>query len=80
MNETITDKAMTLTEIEREFDNEWVLVEDPVLDERKQVVGGTVRCHSKNRDDVYRKAVELRLKHSAFLRTGPTPQNIFINL
>ena len=80
MSETITDETMTLSEIEEQFDNEWILVEDPHLNDRKQVVGGRVRCHSKNRDDVYAKAVELRLKHSAFLYTGPTPENIFLNL
>ena len=80
MNETSPNQVMTVAEIEKRFDNEWILVEDPVLDEDKQVVGGRVLCHSKNRDEVYQKAVELRLKHSAFLHTGPTPENIFINL
>ena len=80
MNETMPYEMMTMTEIETQFDGEWVLLEDPVLDSQKQVTGGKLRCHSKNRDDVYRKAVELRLKHSAFLYTGPAPENIFLNL
>lgn len=80
MNETVTNEMMTLAEIEEKFEGEWILLEDPYLDERKQVAGGKLLCHSKNRDEVYRKAMELRPKHSAFLYTGPTPDNILINL
>lgn len=75
----MTSEIMTVCEIKEHYDNEWILLEDPVLDERKLVAGGKVRCHSKNRDDVYNKAVELRLRHSTFHYTGPTPENIFIN-
>lgn len=74
------DQTLTMHEIEEQFDNEWVLLEDPVLGDGKQVISGRVLFHSKDRDDVYRKALELRPKHSAFLFTGPTPDNIWINL
>ena len=74
------DETLTMHEIEERFDDEWILVEDPVLDDRNEVIAGRVLFHSKNRDDVYRKALELRPKHSAFLFTGPTPENIWVNL
>jgi hypothetical protein len=80
MNETMTGEIMTLAEIEMQFDNEWILLEDPVLDERKQVAGGKLLFHSKNRDEVYQAALRLRPKHAAFLYTGPMPDNIAINL
>ena len=35
----MTSQIMTMPEIEKQFDNEWILLEDPVLDEHKQVVG-----------------------------------------
>ena len=73
-------KLMTLHEIETQFDGEWILVENPVLDQYNEVVKGTVLWHSKHRDDVYKKALELRPIHSAFLYTGQTPDNIWINL
>lgn len=76
MNETM----MTLSEIEEQFDNEWILVEDPELDRDNAVVKGKVLFHSKSRDDVYNKALELRPKHSTFLYTGPIPNDIFVNL
>ena len=71
---------MTLAEIEKQFDNEWILVQDPVLDRSNAVVKGKVLFHSKNRDEVDAAAMRLRPKHSALLYAGPTPDNIFINL
>ena len=53
---------------------------DPELDRSNEVVKGKVLFHSKNRDEVDAIAMRLRLKRSAFLYTGPTPENIFINL
>ena len=80
MNEAVTNKLMTLTEIEKQFDNEWILVEDPEFDQNNEVVRGKVLFHSKSRDDMYAKAMELRPKRSASLYTGPIPEDIFINL
>ena len=80
MTETITNEIMTMTEIKKQFDGEWILLEDPYIDERKQVAGGKLLAHSKHRDDVYAKAMELRPKHSAFLYMGPMPDNIWISM
>jgi hypothetical protein len=76
----MTSEVMTLAEIEKQYDREWVLLEDPYLDEKKQVAGGKLLFHSKNRDEVDQVALKLRPKHSAFLFTGPMPDNIAINL
>ena len=73
-------EIMTMSEIEKQFDNEWILLEDPVLDERKQVAGGKLLYHSKSRDEVYQAALRFRPKHAAFLCTGPMPDHIAINL
>ena len=80
MNETAPNQVMTVAEIEEQFNNEWILVEDPTLDEDRQVVGGKVLWHSKSRDEMYAKALALRPKRSATLYTGAIPDNIFINL
>ena len=74
------NEIMTLVEIEKRFDGEWVLVGEPVFDQHNEVVRGKVLAHSKNRDDVYQTAKQLRPKRSAFLYTGPNPENILINL
>lgn len=65
MNETLT-----LAEMEKRFCWEWVLVEDPQTDEYLKVQSGRIRYHSNSRDEVYRKAAELRPKRCAFVYIG----------
>ena len=73
------NRVMTREEMETEFDEEWVLIEDPYDDERKQVAGGRVVFHSKNRDEVDAAAIRLRLKNAAFFYFGEMPKNAWIN-
>jgi len=80
VNKTATDKVLTLAEIEKRFDKEWVLVGDPEFDANDTLIRGTVLWHSKDRDEVYRKDLELRTRSAAYLYTGPTPENILVNL
>jgi hypothetical protein len=74
------DEVLTLEEIEARFPSEWVLVADPELTESLVVVRGKVLCHSANRDDVYRKARELKPSHSAMLYTGSLPDRAAVVL
>ena len=74
------ERLLTIAEIEKEFDSEWVLIEDPLTDELLAVQGGTVRCHSKDRDEVYRRAVETRPKRFAVVYTGKMPRDTAIIL
>ena len=71
-------QEMTIGEMEASFDSEWVLVGDPVIDEAHNVVRGKVLHHSKDRDEVYRKGLELRPKRAAFLYLGKPPQGTAI--
>ena len=71
-------QEMTIGEMESAFDSEWVLVGDPVTDEGHNVVQGKVLHHSKDRDEVYRKGLELRPKRLAFLYLGRLPQGTTI--
>jgi len=63
-------EIMTVAEIQAKFESEWVLLDDPETDESLEVKGGKVLWHSKDRDEVYRKAREIRPQHSAILYTG----------
>lgn len=74
------DQVMTTTEMESQFLSEWILVGDPQLDESLEVHGGAVLCHSKDRDEVYRKAVALRPRKFAMLYTGTIPKDTAIVL
>ena len=73
-------ETVSYTEIKKKFDEEWILLEDPVTGEGLEVKGGKVLWHSKNRDEVYRKARKLKPKHSAILYTGNLPQDTVIVL
>jgi hypothetical protein len=74
------DRVLTLKQIEDRFESEWVLVEDPETNDALEVQSGKVRWHSRDRDEVYRKAVELRPKRFAMLYTGKIPKDTAIVL
>ncbi len=74
------DEVLTIGEIEEKFESEWVLIEDPSTDESLEVRGGTVRCHGKDRDEVYRRAVQIRPRRFAIVYTGSMPGNTAIAL
>jgi len=74
------DDVMNIAEIESTFESEWVLVEDPETNKDLEVQSGKVRYHSKDRDEVYRKAVELHPKRFAMLYTGTIPEDTAVVL
>ncbi len=79
-NKSIIDKVLTTAEIENQFEEEWILIEDPQTDAALEVQSGRVIWHSKDRDEVYRKAVELRPERFAMLYTGTMPDDTAIVL
>ncbi|MGO9260326.1 MAG: hypothetical protein ACLQU1_29065 [Bryobacteraceae bacterium] len=62
-----------MAQIEARFESEWVLIEDPRTDDALEVRGGTVLRHGKDREEVYRRAVEVRPKRFAVVYTGKMP-------
>lgn len=74
------DNVLTAAQIAARFESEWVLVEEPKTNEALEVESGLVRWHSKDRDEVYRKAVELRPKRFAVLYTGKMPRDTAVAL
>jgi hypothetical protein len=68
------EKIMTNAEIRSGFDSEWVLLVEPETNEQLEVVKGKVVHHSKDRDEVYRKAITLSPKRFAILYTGQIPE------
>lgn len=71
---------LSFSEIKKRFDSEWVLIENPETDENLNVKQGQVLWHSKNRDEVYRKAREMHPTHSAILFMGQLPDNVAVIL
>ena len=73
-------KVMTVMEIKKQFEAEWILIEEPDLTKDLEVTSGKVLWHSKDRDEVYRKARELKPQHSAILYTGSLPKGTAVIL
>jgi hypothetical protein len=67
---THTTEILTIKEIEERYPDEWVLLENPEVDEDLNVLGGTLLHHTKDRIELDQRALELRPRHSAFLYTG----------
>lgn len=45
----IADEVLTMEEIKKKYDSEWVLIANPQTDQHHQVLSGTVICHHKDR-------------------------------
>jgi hypothetical protein len=71
-----TDEILTVQEIEARYPSEWVLIEDPEVDQQLDVIRGRVVWHSRNRDEVDSKAIELRPKSPATRYMGAWPENM----
>lgn len=74
------DNIMTVEEMKTQFESEWVLVENPQTNDALEVLKGKILHHSKDRDEVYRRAVALRPKRSAIVYTGEIPEDMEIAL
>lgn len=74
------DDVLTMKEIETQFASEWVLVAEPTTNDALEVQSGKVLWHSKDRDEVYRKAVALHSPRFAVLYTGVMPQDTAVIL
>lgn len=70
------NEVLTIDELNSRYPSELILLEDPQVDEHLRVVSGRVLWHSKNQEEVYRKGIELRPKHAAFVHTGPFPDDV----
>lgn len=68
------NQVMSLAEIHARFESEWILLEDPETTDLLEIKSGKVLWHSKDRDEVYRKARELRPRHFGIIYTGKIPE------
>jgi hypothetical protein len=74
------EETLTIGEIESRFAPEWVLIGEPQTDENLEVRAGRVLFHSPDRDDVCRKAGELRPGRFAIRYLGPWPEDMALVL
>ena len=53
-------EKLSIKEIEKRYDQQWVLIVNPEHDGKDLVKAGVVLAHSRNRDVVYRRAMKLK--------------------
>jgi len=74
---------LTIEEVYKRFDSEWVVLIDPQTDKDLNVLGGEVLAHGKDHDEVFRLAMESgrpRPWHIASVYTGKRPEYIILGL
>jgi len=72
-------EVLTMEEIEKKFDGEWVLIEDVETDERLEVVRGKVTYHGQDKEQLHKKAMKSESDHIATLYIGnPDPKMEFL--
>ena len=74
------DELLSVEEIEEKYDSEWILVGQSELDEHYRLVRGRVIWHSKDRDEIYQKLIELHPRDAATLYTGQIPSDTAVIL
>lgn len=70
------DELLTIDEIKARYAPDWVLIGDPETDEAQHLKAGKVLFHSPDRDEVYQKAIDLRLGNFAFRFLGELPEDM----
>jgi hypothetical protein len=73
-------QVMNIEEIEASFPDEWILVIDPDIGPSLEVRSGVVAAHSRDRDEVDRRSLELRPKRSAIWFNGEPSHDTVIVL
>jgi hypothetical protein len=70
------DELLSIAEIKARCAPDWVLIGEPQIDEFQHVRAGKVLFHSPDREEVYRKAIDLRPGHFAFRYLGEFPEDM----
>ena len=74
------NEFLTIAEIEALYPSEWLLIDEPQTSETLQLEGGKVVWHSKDRDEVHQKAMELQSKRCAVFFNGPIAEDTIVIL
>jgi hypothetical protein len=73
-------EVLTIAEIRTRFISEWILLVDPDKNSLGLVHACRVAYHSKDRDEMYQRALESRPQRCAFLYTGTIPKGTAVIL
>jgi hypothetical protein len=74
----IMKNVFTMKQLEARYSGEWVLLVDPVHNELMEPSRGELVFHSKDRDEVYKKAHGRKDAHTAILYVGKIPEDLVV--
>lgn len=70
-------KRMSIAQIKTKYKDEWLLLADYRLDDKNEPVSGVVIAHSKDRDEIYSKQMDIE-KNLCIFYAGEMPQDLAI--
>lgn len=68
-------EILTMEEIEKKYDGEWVLIEDVEANEQLEILRGKVTYHGKDKNEFHQKAMKSESNHIASFYIGQPEQN-----
>jgi len=69
---------MKWAEIKKSYKNQWVLIEVEKVDENFNLLEGEVLAHSKDKDEIYQKLLQIRPKEFSIEYTGEVPEDLAV--
>ena len=80
LREVEMDEVLTMAEIKARYAPDWVLIGELRTDDHLNVLSGKVLFHGPDRDEVHRKAGELRPGRFAVQYLGTYPEHLVLAL
>jgi hypothetical protein len=74
----IMKNVFTMKQLEARYSGEWVLLVDPVHNELMEPSRRELVFHSKDRDEVYKKAHGRKDAHTAIFYVGKIPEDLVV--
>lgn len=71
---------MKWEDIKKIFEDEWVLIKVDKVNENFSLLEGEVLANSKDKDEVYRKLLEIKPKEFMIEYTGEIPEDLAVVL
>lgn len=78
MGGTIMNEVLLLADLEKMYKDEWVILVDLIEEPGPRLLGGRVVDHSKDKEEITRKMMELQVERCALRFLGDPPQMDFL--
>jgi len=69
---------MKWADIKKKFRDQWVLIEVQKVDESFNVLEGKVLAHSKDKDEIYQRLLQIRPREFSIEYTGEVPEDLAV--